>query len=135
MRGINLITNKDVGLSEWAPAWQATFSKVWVRHDEELARREGHPPSTSNEVVIERGNERVYIYDRPTTVREYEPEEIETLKGLAGSPKRFFALDYSDEVILRDVLEALRGSEYGEGVFVDDDEGFLALSPYLQGNK
>lgn len=133
MRSINLIANRDVKLLDCLPRWQKAFLHVWPRHNRALARRAGHSPSTINEAIIQDENSRVYVFDRPTTVREYCPEELKELVGIVGEPRTFLAFDYTSTDLLLKVLELVRHGNDESTIFVvEDDEGFFPLDSYLE---
>ena len=127
MRSVNLIPRHHVQLPAWEKRLASRFPKVWLEYSEGLAEREGLPRGVANKLGIEDGFPHVLILERPTTIHEYEPEEIEDLRKIAGEPKQFFAVDYTDERLLRRVLWELLQHE-GEGrVVVEDEQGNLAL--------
>lgn len=127
MRGVNLIPKQAVQLKDWEERLAGSFPSVWLVHSEILARSEGHAPGALNKLGVEEGAQHIFVLDRPTTIHEYEPEEIEALRKVVGEPSQFFAVDYTDEGLLRRVLAVLLRHE-GEGrVVVEDEQGNLTL--------
>lgn len=127
MRSVNLIPRHVVQLSDWQSHLEGKFSSVWLVHSEILAQGEGHAKGTLNELGIEDGEDHVVASDRPTTIREYEPEEVEVLREVVGKPEQFFAVDYTDEGLLRRVLAVLLQQEGKGRIVVEDEQGNLVL--------
>jgi hypothetical protein len=127
-----LIPIEAVQLRDWEGCLVGNFPGVWLYYSDILARSEGHTPGTLNELGVEDGEQHIFVSDRPTTIREYEPEEIEALRKVIGQPKQFFAVDYTDEGLLRRVLAVLLQHEGTGRVVVEDEQGNLAfLEEYL----
>ena len=127
MRSVNLIPKATVRLEDWEAPLAAHFPAVWLDHWDILAQSEGQAPGIVNRLAVEDGREHIFVLDRPTTIREYEPQEIEALRRVVGEPKQFFAVDYTDEGLLLRVVETLLQHE-GEGkIVVEDDQGNLAF--------
>ena len=127
MRSVNLIPKAEVQLARWKEPLAAVLPRVGLECSEGLARREGLPEGVPNELGIEDGDPHVLILERPTTIREYEPEEIEALRKVVGDLKQFFAVDYTDENLLRRVLTVLLQHEGKGQIVVEDDQGNLAF--------
>ena len=127
MRSLNLIPMDAIVLTHWKDRLTGAFPNVWLDHSETLARREGQPAGMLNELVVEDGDDHVDVLDRPTTIREYEPDEIEALRSFIGEPTQFFAVDYTDEKLLRRVLTTLLQHEGRDKILVEDEKGDLAF--------
>src|SRR5690348_5086752 len=97
MRSINLISKQVIRLEDWYAWLSKKFNRVWLEHCDALAKGEGHLPGTLNSLSIEDKAHHIFVCDRPTTIREYEPAEIEALREVVGEPAQFFAMDYRDE--------------------------------------
>lgn len=136
MRGVNLIPKEAVQLKEWEDCLTGNFSNVWLEHSDILARSEGHSPGALNKLGVEDGEQHIFVLDRPTTIREYESEEIEALRKFVGEPKQFFAVDYTDEGLLRRVLRVLLQHEGAGRVVVEDEQGDLVfLEAFLEAGE
>lgn len=132
MRSVNLIPKKAIQLEEWQAAFAGDFPDVWLEHSEILAKTEGQAPGALNKLTITEGKEHLFVLDRPTTIEEYEPEQVKLLRDVVGVPSQFFAVDYTDYGLLRRVLTALLRHEGGGRIVVEDEQGNLAvLEDYL----
>ncbi len=126
MRSVNLIPKSHIRLADWESPLNSRFPRVWLRCSAGLAAREGLPEDVPNELGVEDGYAHVFILERPTTIREYEPEEVEVLREHVADPKQFFAVDYTNKSLLRNVLAALLEHQGAGTIVVEDEDGNLA---------
>lgn len=78
--------------------------------------------------VVERGGARIYVSHNDWVEDEYEPAELERIRGATHDPV-FYALDFSDLALCKEVLETLADAS----VRVDNDAGLcLPGSEFLQ---
>lgn len=126
MRGISLITKNEVSLEVWRDILAARLADVRAEYCELLARNEGHGEGVINTLVVDEGDHDVKFLDRPTTVREFEVKELVALhRFIRGRPRRFIAVGYSDEGLLRQVLDILQKQLDPRSVVLEDEQGGL----------
>jgi len=131
MLGVTLITDATGSLSRWETALRQRFPFVRVKHDERSAAREGLVSAEVNALVVQQDGERVYGLERPTTVREYTEQDLAYLSRLVPEPRRYFALDYSDAALLREVLLIIANAGQTPAAVADDAGGITSLAAYL----
>jgi hypothetical protein len=132
MRGVNLIHKFYIELVDLEPLLRARFSHVWLHYSETTAKFEGQDKNAMNRLVVEDGDDHVEFLDRPTTIREYEDNELPIIKRFTEEPKKFFAVSYTDEKLLKEVLLVLINQGYGHEILVDDEHGeFSPLHKFI----
>lgn len=122
MRGVNLIAIADVELNHWYPALRGKYPSAILEHCPITARNEGQPDGVMNRLTLEADDDRLELLDRPTTVREYGKEDYEALVQRIGVPKKYFAVSFSSEALLRGVLTAIEEVAGTAPLFVETEE-------------
>lgn len=122
-----------VMLEEWTNYFRGSFTAVWPEHSLRHADREGLTKKSTNILTIEGHDSHAVILERPTSILEYEDDELRILREILGEPEHFLAIDYSDETILREILGKLVQHENPNNFVVDDMNGIIIpLEMYLQ---
>jgi hypothetical protein len=120
-----LVQNEEIDLKDWFPALRSAYPGAQIEHCPIIARLEGQGEDELNRLTVETDSARLEIVDRPTTVDEYEPGDLDNLVQRIGMPKKFFAISYTSIALLADVLRVIARVATGRLYVETEEQGEL----------
>ena len=135
MRSINLIGTEKLRLEDLERCARRLFADVTSAIPPGLADREGLSSDEANTLTLALGEKHIIVLRRPTTIREYDANEVDAIQRACNGPINFYSVDYNDDSMLHLFLRTLDGEFDDIGILVDPDDGsFPTLSTFVSGS-